>query len=375
MSGNFRLLYLGLALAAAAARAQVPPDPGPAYPVDHFNLDALPAYVPAGEVTGTIRIWGSGYIAAGKTLAYWEKGFRKFHPGVTFVARLGDSLTAVPALYTGAADLGSGPRISWNDLKAFNHTMGHDPLAIMVMSGSYNVPGWNAAFAIIVHRDNPIASLSLAQLDGIFGSARDGGWQGIAWHPELERGAGKNLRTWGQLGLTGDWATRPIHVYGANFRYGVSQTMSDALLHGSDRWNEGIQVFTNRRLEAPDATHPDGTLLAVEQIADAIKDDPAGIGFTSIVFASGATRAVPLRVREGEAAVALTLDTVRDRTYPLADESYLYLDRAPGRPVDRKLREFLRYVLSREGQADVARDGKYLPLTAAMAAEQLRKLR
>ena len=375
MNAKFRrTLFFGLALAGVDARAQVPPDPGAFYPADKFDLDSLPAYAPTGEVSGTIRIWGSGYIAAGQTLEFWERGFHRFHPGVTFAARLADSLAAVPALYGGAADLGSGPRISWNDLKAFNHTTGHDPLAIMVMSGSYNVPGWNAAFAIVVHRDNPIANLSLAQLDRIFGSARDGGWMGIVWHPELARSAGENIHTWGQLGLGGAWRDRPIHVYGANLRYGVSQTMSDILLHGSDRWNETMKVFTNRRLDHPAPAHPDGTLLALEQIADAIKGDPAGIGFSSIAFVSDKTKAVLVRQRDTATAVALTIETVHDRTYPLADESYLYLDRVPGKPVEPKLREFLRYVLSREGQSDVARDGKYLPLTGDVAREQLKKL-
>ncbi len=375
MSAKFlRTLFFGLTVGCGCARAQVPPDPGAFYPIDKFDLDSLPAYAPSGEVSGTIRIWGSGYIAAGKTLEYWERGFRRFHPGVTFAARLADSLAAVPALYGGAADLGSGPRISWNDLKAFNHTCGHDPLAIMVMSGSCNVPGWNAAFAVVVHRDNPIASLSLQQLDRIFGSARDGGWMGIVWHPELARGANDDIRSWGQLGLGGVWRERPIHVYGANLRYGVSQTMSDILLRGSDRWNETMKVFTNRRLERPDPAHPDGTLLALEQIADAIKDDPAGIGFSCIAFVSDKTKAVSIRKDDAGAAIALTIETVHDRTYPLADESYLYLDRVPGKPVEPKLREFLRYVLSREGQSDVARDGKYLPLTADIVREQLKQL-
>lgn len=357
-----------------AALAQVPPDPGPAYAASRFALDELPRYVPGRPVSGLIRLWGSGYIAAGSLLRSWEAGFRKVHPAIDFASKLGDSLTAVPALYAGAADIGSGPRISWNDLKAFNHTRGYDPLAIMVMSGSYNVPGWNAAFAILVHRDNPIDRLTMSQLDGIFGTSRDGGWSGIVWRPELARGPEGNLRTWGQLGLTGAWADRPIHVYGANLRYGVSLTISNALLAGSDRWNESIHLFTNRKLDHPTPTAPDGTLLAIEQIVDAIRDDPAGIGFSSIAFQTRQTKVLAIALHPGGPYVPLTIENVRNRTYPLADESYFFVDRAPDRPLEPRLREFLRFVLSREGQQAVARDGKYLPLTAAMVREELDKM-
>jgi len=355
-------------------RAQVPPDPGPAYAPGRFALDDLPPYVPEHTVSGTIRLWGSGYIAAGQLLRTWEAGFRKIHPAVAFASKLGDSLTAVPALYSGAADIGVGPRISWNDLKAFNHTRGYDPLAIMAMSGSYNVPGWNAAYAILVYRDNPIDRLTMGQLDGIFGASRDGGWSGIVWRPELARGPEGNLRTWGQLGLTGAWANRPIHVYGANLRYGVSLSLSNTLLAGSDRWNESIRLFTNRKLERPTPTAPDGTQLALEQIVAAIRDDPAGIGFSSIAFQTPQTKVLEIAPRPGSPYVALTLENVRNRTYPLADESYLFVDRPPDRPLEPKVREFLRFVLSREGQQAVALDGKYLPLTAAMVREELNRI-
>lgn len=367
------LIVLSL-LVVVTGWSQVPPDPGSFYAPEKFSLDDLPHYVPEQKITGTVRIWGSGYIAAGKTLQSWEEGFRRFHPAADFAARLGDSLTAIPSIYTGAADLGSGPRISWNDLKAFNHTLGYDPLAIMVMTGSYNVPGWNAAFAIIVHRDNPLAGVTLKQLDGIFGAARDGGWRRLEWRTDLARGPGDNLRTWGQLGLSGEWADRPIHAYGANSRYGISQTLSDALLAGSDRWNESMRVFTNRPRVSGDPPGTEATFLAVQQIAEAVAHDPAGIGFTSIVYVDDRSRALSVATQAGEPTVALTIENVRNRRYPLADESYFYVNRPPGQPLDPKVREFLRYVLSREGQEAVARDGKYLPLTAAMVQEQLKKL-
>ena len=244
----------------------------------------------------------------------------------------------------------------------------------MVMTGSFNVPGWNAAFAILVHRDNPLASVTLEQLGGIFGESRDGGWKGITWHPELARGPEGNIRSWGQLGLTGEWAGRSIHVYGANPRYGISQTLSDALLAGSDRWNASMRCFTNRPRERGDPPGTDAAFLAVQQIAEAVARDPDGIGFTSIAFADTRTKVLALSPRVGEPGIALTIENVRNRTYPLADESYLYADRVPGQPLDPKVREFLRYILSREGQEAIARDGKYLPLTAAMVREQLKKL-
>ena len=133
-------------------------------------------------------------------------------------------------------------------------------------------------------------------------------------------------------------------------------------------------MFTNRPRVPGDPPGADGTLLALEQTAAAVAGDPDGIGFTSIACVDHRTKVLPLANRAGEPGIPLTIENVRNRSYPLTDESYLYADRVPGRPLDPRVREFLRYILSREGQEAVARDGKYLPLTAAVAQEQLKKL-
>ena len=230
------------------------------------------------------------------------------------------------------------------------------------------MPGWNNAFGIFVNRANPITRLTVDQLDGIFGSVRDGGWVGTEWHPEFARGADRNLRTWGQLGLTGEWADKPIHVYGLNLRYHQATTISDWLLKSSDKWNENLRTYANY-------ARPDGTLaIAAELLMEDLARDPYGIAYSGIQNQKPETKSLLVAPRGGGPYVAMTMTNIQQRTYPLADAVYFYLNRAPGAPLDPKVREFLRYVLSREGQEQVERDGKYLPLTGEVVRAMLARL-
>jgi phosphate transport system substrate-binding protein len=339
------------------------------YAADKFKLDALPRYVPEHKgITGTIRMWGSPYIREGRVMDYWEEGFHKHHPGVKFEYHLSDSLTALGGVYSGAGDIGVGPKLTWNDFSAFIHTFSYDPLEFEAATGSYNVTGWNPAFGVYVNKDNPLSKISFDQLDGIFGAAREGGWVGFTWHPEFARGPEGNIRTWGEMGLTGEWKDKPINVYWLNLRYHMSETISNRLLKGSDKWNEKVKMYANKVL-------PDGRrTIASEQVMDEVVGDKYGITISTARWERAGTKGVA--VSEGPAGpyVPMTLETVRDRSYPLHDVLYMYVNRDPKKAMDPKVKEFLRYVASREGQEDVVRDGKYLPLTAEVAREQIRKL-
>jgi phosphate transport system substrate-binding protein len=339
------------------------------YPADAFDLSDLPPYVPQARVSGVVRIWGSNYIHDGRTSRFWEAGFKKFQPDVTFAYTVPNSLYEVVAVAAGVADIGVGPRLIYNDFSAFNSLYNYGPTEILFATGACDAPGWNPAFAIFVNAANPITKLTIAQLDGIYGAARAGGWDLKTWHPEYGRGPGENIRTWGQAGATGDWADKPIHPLGLNMRAHWATSISDFLLKGSDQWNENLHMYPGN------IYYDDGTVLSgAEAMVYEVVKDPLAICYSTIFFKKPGAKALPLAGRDGGTYYALNLENVRDRTYPLTDSIYMYLNKAPGKPVDPKVREFLRYILSREGQQDIARDGKYLPLKADLLNEQLKKL-
>ncbi|MDB5906432.1 MAG: phosphate transporter substrate-binding protein [Massilia sp.] len=335
-----------------------------------FDLNGLPEYKPEGKMSGTIRQWGSNYIADSMLGKYLEDGFRKYHPQVKFEDKLKSTFIAMAGLYTHQADLAPmGRKPTWDELQAYQRVFDTLPLEIAMATGSYNVAGWTFALNAFVHKDNPIGKLTLAQLDGIFGAQRDGGWVDNRWDPGAARGPEKNIRTWGQLGLTGEWADKPIHVYAYNLNYHFPRDFAENVMGGGYRWNEQLKEFSNQAL-------PDGSALisAGKLLVGEVSKDPYGITYTGILYRTPGVKPLALATSAAGPYVSATLETVQDRSYPLSRLVYYYLNRAPGKKVDPLQREFLRYVLSREGQEAVQRDGKYLPLTAELVREQLKKL-
>jgi phosphate transport system substrate-binding protein len=355
-------------LALQKARAETMEARGKkAYYDKQWDLSGLPAYAPEQKVTGTLRLWGSNYFVDGHLAEYWEKAFRRFHPDVTFDYRMKTTIAAVPSLVFGVGDIGLGRKITFHELLMFERYKDYDPLEIVVATGSYDVPGWQPGFGIVVHRDNPLTRITMAQLDGIFGAERLGGWEGTSWHPEYARGPEQNIRTWGQLGLTGEWKDKPITPYGLNARYHQATEISDRLLKSSDKWAERLRIYANY-------VSADGKLG--RSLNDDLAKDRAGIAYVAAPTKNLPPELKVLEIAAGPGGpyVAYTIETLRDRSYPLHDEVYAYADRVPGRPLDPKVKEYLRFIVSREGQADVMRDGKYLPLTAAVVHEQLKRL-
>ncbi len=203
--------------------------------------------------------------------------------------------------------------------------------------------------------DNPITGLTLAQLDAIFGA-------------EHRRGAPKAVRTWDQLGLTGDWAGHPITPYGWKTDDSFGIYLEQALLAGSHRWNDALREFGH-------ITRPDGTIYDHgQQILDALAHDRYGIAVSNIRYAGPEVKALAVAEREGAPFVHVTAQSLIDQDYPLTRLIPAYLDRRPGQPIDPKVKEFLRYLLSREGQEAIIDDGRYLPLKPASVADALRQL-
>jgi phosphate transport system substrate-binding protein len=333
-------------------------------------LSGLPAYAPAQKLSGRMRMWGMNYIQDAQLKQFWDEGFHRYHPDVRIEYFLPTAVTAVPALVTGQADLGANTNMWQWEKEEFEQVFGYAPLSIEMVICSYNVAGWGAADAVFVHKDNPLTRLSLRQLDGIFGTLRDGAWIGTTWHTEYpySRGAGENIRTWGRLGLAGEWADRPVHVYNLQSRYGTAIFLSDSVLHGGDKINETSRVYAD--LVRADGTEVDA---AVQLMAD-LSQDRYGIGFSGPEYRTPRTKPLELAASDGGPYAALTIENVQNRTYPLARETFWYFNRQPGKPVDSRVKEFVTYALSREGQQEVARDGLFLPLTAEIVRAQLKKL-
>jgi len=335
-----------------------------------WDLSGLPHYQPKRQLTGTLRIWGSNYLKDGPIGEYWRQAFKKFQPGITIEYNLPTAGIAIPALAAKDADLGVGRPATLMDYLTFQQVYKFSPTEIMAATGSYDVYGWSPAYVIVVNKDNPLRQISMKQLDGVFGAARNGGYDGSVWRTDYpyRRGPEENIRTWGQLGLTGEWAGKPIHPCGQSAHANIMNVFSDKVLAGSDQWVEGYAAYANY------AT-PEGKIAQwTNQVRQKVESDPLALCVIAPNGLSDNMHELAVQGFKGGAYVPRTLETVRDRSYPLVNEIFFYAINGPGHPIDPKAEEFLRFVLSQEGQAEIQREGRYLPLTAEVVREQLAKL-
>jgi len=341
---------------------------------DPFHLDTLAAYQASQPVSGTIRNFGFGL---GWVLVSWEEGFRKIHPHIRFDDHLPTSDAAIPALVTGVADLGpDGGEATLTETLSFFETYGYYPTEITVATGAFDVAGRSNGIVVFVNAGNPITQLTIQQLDGIFGAERTAGMRGFQWTPSDGRGAQQNIRTWGQLGLTGKWVDKPIQTYGHG-PSGTTRFFQSKVLKNGDKWNPNYREYveTGSKMIA-DEDRAEQRMGLQHMLEDELAHDPYGIAWTVMPQAQGVIGIKPVALAEHEGGPYVTASraSFQDRSYPLARNIHIYLNRAPGRALDPNLKEFLRYVLSRDGQEIVARSGNYLPLTAAVVREQLEKL-
>jgi phosphate transport system substrate-binding protein len=341
------------------------------YYTKKFNLDGLPRYRPQQQVSGTIRMWGANYFTDSPLAGYWAKEFQKWHPEVKFDFHLRSSQHAISSLIYGVSDISPlGRQITNAERLAFQREFNYQPLGIVCVTGSLSLSGWNPSIGIFVHKDNPLAQLSLEQLDGIFGAERSGGWNGIQWDESVARGPEKNLRTWGDLGLTGEWKDQPIRVKGYTLKYNFPDEIHTRVFKGGFKWNEKLQEYANK-------TNPDGSLyIAAQQMMDDLAKDKYAIAYIAGGLSIQPPQVKVLALAETNAGpfVLPTIETVQDRSYPMYADVFMFMNRDPSKPLGAKEKEFMRYILSREAQEQVMRDGKYLPLTAAVARGELRKL-
>lgn len=331
---------------------------------DLQDMSAYPAYVPKQQVSGTIRVSGL-YLHDGLIMDQWVEAFQRFQPGAKVV------ISQHGTIASGQVDIETGPRIAdrLRSASQYEQAIGQHLFEIDWATGSYNVPGWSPGFVIFVNKDNPIAHLSVEQLDGIFAGARTGGWKGTRWDPSAARGPEKNIRTWGQLGLKGEWADKPIHIYGRPLKYNIQLGFERKVFKGGDVWNENTKEYSHEM-------NPDGTRYtsSEEMVKDTAKD-PYGIVFSDMGSASiPGVRPVDLGATNKGPFVPISLQSLRDRSYPLFIEEWAETRLAPGEKLSPLVKEFLTFMLSREGQDGIQKDGKWIPIPPAKAREMIAKL-
>lgn len=354
-----RVLWLPIASIAFAGAARA--------------ADPLPVYQPQGQVSGTIRNYGFGL---GGVLKQWEDAFRKIQPGVTFNDTLPTSDAAFPGLVTYQADLGvDGGEPAITEALSFWETRGYAASFVTVASGAYDVEGKSNGPVVFVSKDNPLTEISMDQLDGVFGSERNGTLDGFVWTPTGARGADKNIRSWSQLGLKGQWAGKPIQTYGHG-PSGTTRFFQWKVLGNTDKWNPNYKGYVetgSKQIAAIDK--PLQTLGARYMLTQELAKNPYGIGWSTMSQANGlpGIKMLAITPRGGGKAVMPSQASFQDRSYPLVRSIYIYFDRKPGTAVDPKFKEFLLFVLSEQGQALVAANG-YLPLPADVVLKERAKL-
>lgn len=338
-------LFFMAAVPAPAAAQSEPPAP----------------YAAQQQVDGTIRIWGHG--AYGKRLSFveglvaaLEEGFRRVQPKVQFDNRLYGTASAIGALYADQGDVAFMGREIWDpEITAFQEVKGYNPTGFDVMTGSFDVRNKGYAITIFTHRDNPIQGLTLAQLDAIYSVERRRGHGAVA--------------TWGDLGLTGEWADKPIRLYGLPIARGFADFVQERVFLGSQLWKPELREF-------PDDAHSVSTTTdGANRMLAAMATDRYAIGYAGMVYSHPSTRVLPIAEQAGQPFVTPNRATVQDRSYPLHRIISFFIDKAPGKRADPKIEEFINFVLSQEGQAIIERDGGgYLPLNRALAETERKKL-
>jgi phosphate transport system substrate-binding protein len=293
---------------------------------------ALKPYQVVPGVSGNASSVGSDTL--NNLMTYWAENFKKFYPNVNIQIEGKGSTTAPPALISGTAQFGPMSRaMKSTELDSFEAKYGYKPTQIRTAVD---------ALGIFVNKDNPIGSLTLEQADAIFSKSR-------------RRGMAKQVVTWGEVGLTGEWAGKPISLYGRNSASGTYGFFKEHVLKNGD--------YRDEVKEQP------GSAAVVQAVAT----DRFAVGYSGIGYATSSVRAVSLAEKAGAQAMAANAENAYSGEYPLSRFLYVYINRAPGKTLDPLVREFIRMICSKEGQEVVVKDG-YFPIPAAVASEELKKV-
>lgn len=293
---------------------------------------ALPAYQKTSGISGNLNSVGSDSM--NNLMTYWAEGFAKFYPNVKIQVEGKGSGTAPPALIAKTAQLGPMSRpMKDAERDQFETQFGYKPTEVRTSLDS---------LAVFVNKDNPIESLSLPQVDAVFSKTR-------------RLGLKDSISTWGQVGLTGDWAARTISLYGRNSASGTYGFFKEHALGNGD--------YKDEVKEQPGSA----------SVVQGVTEDIGAIGYSGIGYKTSGVKAIALAPKDGVPPIAANATNVYNGTYPLARFLLLYINKDPQKPLDPLVREFVKFVLSKEGQEVVIKDG-YMPLPATVIAEELKKI-
>lgn len=339
---------------------------------DDWNLSALPSYQPQQQVSGTVRLMGTDFNGVVKA---WEDAFRKLQPGVLFTNDLQSSDIAMAAMITGSADIApAGREPSLDEILGFTEKYGYSVTPVAVGTGAWKSDRGNSwAPAIFVNKASPLTHLTLKQLDGIFGAARTGGYgdNSKVFDPRAARGRAGDLRQWDQLGLGGEWKNKAIQTYGYADT-GMRHFFELEVFDGGDKWNPNYREYveSGTKMVAP------GTGVGSHEMLVALSHDKYGIAWSGLGQAASVPgiKALALAKGDGERYFPLNAQNCRTHDYPLCRVIFMYVNRAPQRPLQPAVRQFLLFVLSRQGQELLAQHSLLLPLTEPVLAAQRRKL-
>ena len=319
-------------------------------PVDQRAIadSDAPAYKPDPALAGQLHLVGTDTMK--DLLDAWVTDFTAVQPNVAIDVEAKGALTAAPALTGGTADIAPLSReMTPIEIDRFKAKYGYEPTPIRVGLGSYNTSGKTVALALFVNQANPLRQLNFTQLDAIFCSS-------------LRRGASRQITRWGQLGLTGEWENREIHLVGVKVPDGISNFIRLRLCDGGT-FRAGIHE-----------ENTGGTVNVLDRIVSLIAADPAAIGYGGFDNLKPGTRQLAIAEDSHGPYLRGTFDEVASARYPLTRYIYLYVNLPPGKPLAPATLRFLSYVLSREGQSAVERDGTLLPLPDGDLKSQIKIL-
>jgi phosphate transport system substrate-binding protein len=289
-------------------------------------------YVKVTGVSGNLNSIGSDTLNNLMTL--WAEGFRKQYPGVKIQIEGKGSSTAPPALIEGTAQVGPMSRpMKSTEIDSFERKYRYKPIAFPVAID---------ALAVYVHKDNPIPGMTMAQVDAVFSKSR-------RW------GAREDVERWGQLGVSDDLGSSPISLYGRNSASGTYGFFKEHALKNGD--------YKDQVKEQPGSA----------SVVQGVTEDPAGIGYSGIGYLTSGIRALPLAEKEGGAFALPTQENAMNGSYPLWRHLLVYVNRAPNKPLDPLVKEFIKFIYSKEGQAIVIKDG-FFPLPQTVIEKELPKI-
>ncbi len=290
---------------------------------------ALPDYKPVSGISGNLKSIGSDTLNNLMTL--WAEGFQAQYPNVRIEIEGKGSSTAPVALIAGTAQFGPMSRpMKSKEIEDFEAKYGYKPTPIRAAVD---------ALAVYVHKDNPVECLSMQQVDAIFSKTRNGGLD-------------KDIKTWGDVGLTGQWANLPISLYGRNSASGTYGYFKEVALFNGD--------YKDEVKEQP------GSSTVVQGVAS----DKAGIGYSGVGYKTADVRSVPLKATADGQCFDAVAEHAVSGDFPISRFLYIYVNKNPNQALDPLRGEFIRFVYSKQGQEAVVKDG-YFPVTAGFAAEDL----